>query len=68
MEQTSFITSKINVRLKVAKEKFAQSECIILHALHKLCKKRARKTSIVQADSKVTFLTITTSVSLVTSY
>ena len=37
-------------------------------ALHKLLKKRARKTSVVQADSKVRFHTITSSISLVTSY
>ena len=36
----------------------------ILHALHKLPKQRARKTSIVQADSKVTFYTITSSIRL----
>ena len=40
---------------------------MILHALHKLHKKRARNTSVVQADSKVTFHTITSSVSLVMS-
>ena len=34
----------------------------ILHALHKLRKQRARKTSIVQADSKVTFHTIISSI------
>ena len=37
-------------------------------ALHKLLKKRARKTSVVQADSKVRFHTITSSISLVTNY
>ena len=39
----------------------------ILHALYKLRKKRARKTSVVQATlgvSKVTFHTITSSISL----
>ena len=30
-------------RLKAAKKKFAQSKCRILHALHKLRKKRAEK-------------------------
>ena len=56
-------------RLKAAKKKFAQSKCRILHALHKLRKKRARKTSVVQmqTDSKVTFHTITSSISLVTT-
>ena len=39
------------------------------HVLHKLRKKRARKTSVAQTDySKITFHTITISVSLVTSY
>ena len=51
----------LNVRLKAAKN-FAQSKCKILHALRKLRKKRARKTSIVQADSKVTFHTISISI------
>ena len=36
----------------------------ILHALHKLRQQGARKTSIVQADSKVTFHTITSSIRL----
>ena len=35
------------MRLKAAKKKFAQSRCTILHALHKLRKKRARKASVV---------------------
>ena len=43
-------------RLKVAKIKFAQ--CRILHALHKLRRKRARKTTVVQADSSVTLITL----------
>ena len=51
----------LNVRLKAAKN-FAQSKCEILHALRELRKKRARKTSIVQADSKITFHTITISI------
>ena len=69
MEQTSFITS--NCETQSGKKKtFAQSKCGLLHALHKLCKKRARKTFIVQADSKVTFHTITSSdnPTVVTSY
>ena len=37
-------------------------------ALHKLLKKRARKSSVFQADSKVRFHTITSSISLVTNY
>ena len=37
-------------------------------ALHKLLKKRARKSSVFQADSKVRFHTITNSISLVTNY
>ena len=60
MEQTSFITSKCETQ--GGKKKIAQSKCRIPHALHKLRKKRARKTSIAQADSKVTFHTITSSV------
>ena len=36
----------------------------ILHAPHKLRQQGARKTSIVQADSKVTFHTITGSIRL----
>ena len=35
---------------KRQKKKFARSKCRILHALHKLRKKRTRKTSVVQAD------------------
>ena len=55
--------------LKAAKIRFAQSKFRILHALHNLRYKReSRKTSVVQADSKVTFHTITSSFSLVTSY
>ena len=46
------------MRLEAAKQNFAQSKCIILDALHKLLKKRARKTAVVQADSKVTFHTV----------
>ena len=42
-----------------AAKNFAQSKCRIPHALRKLRKKRARKASIVQADSKITFHTIT---------
>ena len=49
MEQTSFITSKYETE---SGKKFAQSKCIILHALHKPSKKRTRKTSTVQADSR----------------
>ena len=66
MEQTNFITSKCET--ESGKKKFAQSECIRLHALHKLRKKRARKTFIVQADFKVTFHTHKFNPSLVTSY
>ena len=55
--------------LKAAKIRFAQAKFRILHALHNLRYKReSRKTSVVQADSKVTFHTITSSFSLVTSY
>ena len=50
--------------LKATKNIIAQSKCRILHALHELRKKRARKTSVVQADSTVTFHTITSSTSL----
>ena len=52
MEQTSFMSSKCD------------SKGQILYALHKLRKQRTRKTSIVQADSKVTFNTITSSIRL----
>ena len=62
MEQTSFITSKCDTQSGKKKKKFAQSKCRILHALHKLRKKRLIKTSIVQAHSKVTFHTITSSI------
>ena len=50
--------------LKASKNIIAQSKCRILHALHELRKKRARKTSVLQADSKVTFHTITSSICL----
>ena len=64
-DQISFITSKCETQ---SGKKIAQSKCRILHALHKLRKKRARKTSVAQTDySKVTFHTITSSVSLVTT-
>ena len=56
MEQTSFLTSKCD------------SKCRLLHALHKLRKKRARKTSVVQSDSTVTLHTITSLISLVANY
>ena len=49
MEQTSFITSKYETQ---SGKDFAQSTCRILHALRKPSRKRARKTSIVQADSR----------------
>ena len=62
MEQSSFITSKCETQS--GKKKIC-SKFRILHALlHKLRKKRARKTSIVQANSKVTFHTITSSIRL----
>ena len=50
--------------LKASTNIIAQSKCRILHALHELRKKRARKTSVLQADSKVAFHTITSSISL----
>ena len=49
-------------------KKIAHSNCRILHALHKSCKKRARKTSVVQSDSTVTLHTITSLISLVANY
>ena len=50
----SFLTSKCETQR--GKKKFAQSRCKILHELHKLRKKRARKTSpVVLADSKSRF-------------
>ena len=63
MEQTSFLTSKCETQ-----KKFARSKCRLLHALHKLRKKRARKTSVVQSDSTVTLHTITSLISLVANY
>ena len=58
----------LNVRLK-AEKKIPQSKCRILHALHKLRKKRARKTSVAQTDySNVPFTLSRAQVSLVTSY
>ena len=59
MEQTQCET-------QTGQKKLTQSRFIILHALHKLRKKIARTASVVQADSKVTFHTITSSISLVT--
>ena len=64
MEQTSFVTSKCETQSgkKKKKKKIAPSMCRILHTLSmqaKLLKKRARKTSIIQADFKVTFHTVT---------
>ena len=56
--------SPLNVILKAAKNIISQSKCRILHALHELRKQRARKISVVQADSTVTFHTITSSTSL----
>ena len=64
MEQTSLITSKCETQRG---KKIAQSKCRILHALHKLHKKRARKSCVVQTDCKVTFQT-TSSISVATSY
>ena len=66
MEQTSFLACKCENQS--GQKKNAQSKSRIFHALLKLRKKRARKTSVVLADSKVTFHTITNSVSLVMSY
>ena len=36
--------------IQSGKKKIAQSNCRILHALHKLRKRRTRKTSVVQAN------------------
>ena len=72
MEQTSFTTSKssqLNVRLKAAQKKMLSQ--IVEYSMHCInyAKKRARKTSVVRSSySKVTFHTITSSISLVTSY
>ena len=53
MEQTiASSTSKCDTQS--GKIKFSQ--CRILHALHKLHKKRARKTTVVKADSSVTLI------------
>ena len=57
MHGTDQLPQPLNVTLKVhGKIKFAQ--CRILHALHKLHKKRARKTTVVQADSSVTLIAL----------
>ena len=61
----SFITKSISTKLLIKKKK---TRCLILKALHKLRKKIARKTSVVQADSKVTFHTVRSSISLFTRY
>ena len=49
-------TSTSKCDTQSGKIKFAQ--CRILHALHKLHKKRARKTTVVQADSSVTSIAL----------
>ena len=49
-------TSTSKCDTQSGKIKFAQ--CRILHALHKLHKKRARKTTVVQADSSVTLIAL----------
>ena len=46
MEQTSFITSKCETQSSKKKIR-SESKCRIPHALHKVRKKRARKTSVV---------------------
>ena len=61
MEQTSFITSKCETQ-GGKKKLLSQSVEYPMHCIIKLRKKRARKTSIAQADSKVTFHTITSSI------
>ena len=58
------VARTVNVRLNL----LSQSVEYVLQAPHKLRKKRAGKTSVVQADSKVAFHTITNSISLATSY
>ena len=58
------VTRTVNVRLNL----LSQSVEYVLQAPHKLRKKRAGKTSVVQADSKVAFHTVTNSISLATSY
>ena len=47
----------LNVRLSAAKMRFARSKFRMFHALHidPWTRKKIRKTSIVQANSKVTF-------------
>ena len=55
--------------LKAQIIRFAQLKFRIVHSLHSLRYQReSTKTSVVQVDSKVTFHTITSSFSLVTSY
>ena len=67
MGKTILITSKCETQ-SGKKKQFGQSKCRILHALHKLRKKRAGNASVVQGDSTVKFHIITSSISLVTSY
>ena len=56
MHGTDSVSSTSKCETQSGKIKFAQ--CRILHALHKLCKKRARKTTVVQADSSVTLIVL----------
>ena len=58
------VARTVNVRLNL----LSQSVEYALQVPHKLRKKRAGKTSVVQADSKVAFHTVTNSMSLATSY
>ena len=58
------VARTVNVRLNW----LSQSVEYVLQAPLKVRKKRAGKTSVVQAESKVAFHTVTNSISLATSY
>ena len=57
MHGTDQLPQPLNARLNVVKI-IKLSQCRILHALHKLHKKRARKTTVVQADSSVMLIAL----------
>ena len=64
MEQTRFITFKCETQSGKKKKKNAQSKCRILHAFSMYCINYAKREQgkPVQADSKVMFHTITSSI------
>ena len=55
MHGTDQLPQPLNVTLS---GKINFDQCRILHALHKLRKKRARKTTVVQADSSVMLIAL----------